>query len=130
MPNVSLKIAFTFFTIVNHNQTLLTLFTIVYKHQQKVETVRIGDRLTFRIEIPEKTPYGIFARCEDNKRGKDLILQKLEKKNTHCRTCPGTAWQWPRTRDQRSQSSMRTDVPSTQPSSQGIERYNDPNEIT
>jgi hypothetical protein len=27
-----------------------------------VETVRIGDRLTFRIEIPEKTPYGIFAR--------------------------------------------------------------------
>ena len=30
--------------------------------------MRIGDRLTFRIEIPEKTPYGIFARCEDNKR--------------------------------------------------------------
>ena len=30
--------------------------------QHKVETVRIGDRLTFRIEIPEKTPYGIFAR--------------------------------------------------------------------
>ena len=23
---------------------------------------RIGDRLTFRIEIPDKTPYGIFAR--------------------------------------------------------------------
>jgi len=30
--------------------------------QKEVETVRIGDRLTFRIEIPEKTPYGIFAR--------------------------------------------------------------------
>ena len=30
----------------------------------QVETVRIGDRLTFRIEIPEKTPYGIFARWE------------------------------------------------------------------
>ena len=29
---------------------------------KEVETVRIGDRLTFRIEIPEKTPYGIFAR--------------------------------------------------------------------
>lgn len=28
----------------------------------EVETVRIGDRLTFRIEIPDKTPYGIFAR--------------------------------------------------------------------
>ncbi|KAK2719719.1 uncharacterized protein LOC136037285 [Artemia franciscana] len=27
-----------------------------------VETVRIGDRLSFRIEIPEDTPYGIFAR--------------------------------------------------------------------
>ena len=24
--------------------------------------MRIGDRLTFRIEIPDKTPYGIFAR--------------------------------------------------------------------
>uniref|UniRef100_A0A182P5T7 ZP domain-containing protein n=1 Tax=Anopheles epiroticus TaxID=199890 RepID=A0A182P5T7_9DIPT len=29
---------------------------------REVETVRIGDRLTFRIEIPEDTPYGIFAR--------------------------------------------------------------------
>ncbi|XP_018027099.1 serine-rich adhesin for platelets-like isoform X3 [Hyalella azteca] len=29
---------------------------------REVETVRIGDRLTFRIEIPEQTPYGIFAR--------------------------------------------------------------------
>ncbi len=29
---------------------------------QEVETVRIGDRLTFKIEIPDKTPYGIFAR--------------------------------------------------------------------
>ena len=47
--------------------------------QQKVETVRIGDRLTFRIEIPEKTPYGIFARCEDNKRGEELILQYWKK---------------------------------------------------
>lgn len=28
----------------------------------EVETVRIGDRLTFKIEIPDKTPYGIFAR--------------------------------------------------------------------
>ncbi|XP_064117624.1 uncharacterized protein LOC135223045 [Macrobrachium nipponense] len=29
---------------------------------REVETVRIGDRLTFRIEIPSTTPYGIFAR--------------------------------------------------------------------
>ncbi|XP_045606053.2 uncharacterized protein tyn isoform X2 [Procambarus clarkii] len=29
---------------------------------REVETVRIGDTLTFRIEIPEATPYGIFAR--------------------------------------------------------------------
>ncbi|XP_077287259.1 trynity isoform X2 [Arctopsyche grandis] len=29
---------------------------------REVETVRIGDKLTFRIEIPEDTPYGIFAR--------------------------------------------------------------------
>ena len=33
-----------------------------YSCLPQVETVRIGDRLTFRIEIPEKTPYGIFAR--------------------------------------------------------------------
>jgi len=35
---------------------------ILDTRQQEVETVRIGDRLTFRIEIPDKTPYGIFAR--------------------------------------------------------------------
>ena len=29
---------------------------------KEVETVRIGDRLTFKIEIPDRTPYGIFAR--------------------------------------------------------------------
>ncbi|KAG7154922.1 hypothetical protein Hamer_G025185 [Homarus americanus] len=29
---------------------------------REVETVRIGDRLIFRIEIPDTTPYGIFAR--------------------------------------------------------------------
>ncbi|XP_037088474.1 uncharacterized protein LOC119109039 [Pollicipes pollicipes] len=29
---------------------------------REVETVRIGDKLTFRIEIPPSTPYGIFAR--------------------------------------------------------------------
>ncbi|XP_045110752.1 LOW QUALITY PROTEIN: uncharacterized protein LOC123504352 [Portunus trituberculatus] len=29
---------------------------------REVETVRIGDILTFRIEIPDTTPYGIFAR--------------------------------------------------------------------
>jgi hypothetical protein len=27
-----------------------------------VEAVRIGDRLTFKISIPDGTPYGIFAR--------------------------------------------------------------------
>ncbi|KAI2803756.1 hypothetical protein BLOT_007892 [Blomia tropicalis] len=29
---------------------------------REASTVRIGDRLSFRIEIPESTPYGIFAR--------------------------------------------------------------------
>lgn len=29
---------------------------------KEVETVRIGDRLTFKIAIPDRTPYGIFAR--------------------------------------------------------------------
>jgi hypothetical protein len=29
---------------------------------REASTVRIGDRLSFRIEIPEQTPYGIFAR--------------------------------------------------------------------
>lgn len=29
---------------------------------KEASTVRIGDRLTFRIEIPDNTPYGIFAR--------------------------------------------------------------------
>ena len=64
MPNVSLHII--------HNYQVL---------QQKVETVRIGDRLTFRIEIPEKTPYGIFARCEDKKWGKNLICKIRKKKH-------------------------------------------------
>lgn len=36
--------------------------TILDQRQKEVETVRIGDRLTFKIEIPDKTPYGIFAR--------------------------------------------------------------------
>merc|ERR1719510_945845 len=35
---------------------------ILDSRAKEVETVRIGDRLTFKIEIPEKTPYGIFAR--------------------------------------------------------------------
>nr|CAD7396529.1 unnamed protein product [Timema cristinae] len=35
---------------------------IVDNRGREVETVRIGDKLTFRIEIPEDTPYGIFAR--------------------------------------------------------------------
>ncbi|OXU25449.1 hypothetical protein TSAR_013164 [Trichomalopsis sarcophagae] len=35
---------------------------ILDNRAQEVETVRIGDKLTFRIEIPEDTPYGIFAR--------------------------------------------------------------------
>jgi len=35
---------------------------ILDARQKEVETVRIGDRLTFKIEIPDKTPYGIFAR--------------------------------------------------------------------
>ena len=29
---------------------------------KEANTVRIGDKLTFRIQIPEATPYGIFAR--------------------------------------------------------------------
>ncbi|XP_043190811.1 uncharacterized protein LOC122364481 isoform X1 [Amphibalanus amphitrite] len=36
--------------------------SILDKTGQVVETVRIGDKLTFRIEIPSNTPYGIFAR--------------------------------------------------------------------
>ena len=35
---------------------------ILDARSREVETVRIGDKLTFRIEIPEDTPYGIFAR--------------------------------------------------------------------
>uniref|UniRef100_A0A1B0CDT4 Cuticlin-1 n=2 Tax=Lutzomyia longipalpis TaxID=7200 RepID=A0A1B0CDT4_LUTLO len=35
---------------------------ILGARNREVETVRIGDRLTFRIEIPEDTPYGIYAR--------------------------------------------------------------------
>jgi hypothetical protein len=35
---------------------------ILDANSKEVETVRIGDKLTFRIEIPEATPYGIFAR--------------------------------------------------------------------
>lgn len=35
---------------------------ILDANSKEVETVRIGDRLTFRIQIPDNTPYGIFAR--------------------------------------------------------------------
>ncbi|KAK6636867.1 hypothetical protein RUM43_010531 [Polyplax serrata] len=35
---------------------------ILDSRNREVETVRIGDKLMFRIEIPEDTPYGIFAR--------------------------------------------------------------------
>ncbi|XP_076292758.1 trynity isoform X2 [Lasioglossum baleicum] len=35
---------------------------ILDSRAREVETVRIGDKLTFRIEIPQDTPYGIFAR--------------------------------------------------------------------
>ncbi|XP_018332098.1 uncharacterized protein LOC108741704 [Agrilus planipennis] len=35
---------------------------ILDSRNREVETVRIGDKLTFRIEIPDDTPYGIFAR--------------------------------------------------------------------
>ena len=35
---------------------------ILDSRAKEVETVRIGDRLTFKIEIPDNTPYGIFAR--------------------------------------------------------------------
>jgi len=36
--------------------------SILDKRGKEVETVRIGDQLTFKIQIPERTPYGIFAR--------------------------------------------------------------------
>ncbi|KAG1688210.1 General transcription factor 3C polypeptide 5 [Nymphon striatum] len=35
---------------------------ILSANGREASTVRIGDRLTFRIEIPDNTPYGIFAR--------------------------------------------------------------------
>ena len=40
----------------------LPKITILTSDGREASTVRIGDRLTFRIEIPENTPYGIFAR--------------------------------------------------------------------
>ncbi|KAG9508975.1 hypothetical protein GZH46_02517, partial [Fragariocoptes setiger] len=40
----------------------LPKITILTGDGREASTVRIGDRLTFRIEIPENTPYGIFAR--------------------------------------------------------------------
>ncbi|XP_075678435.1 trynity isoform X3 [Dermatophagoides pteronyssinus] len=40
----------------------LPKITIFGSDGREASTVRIGDRLSFRIEIPESTPYGIFAR--------------------------------------------------------------------
>ncbi|UXI21189.1 DET1-like protein [Sarcoptes scabiei] len=40
----------------------LPKITIFGSDGREATTVRIGDRLSFRIEIPESTPYGIFAR--------------------------------------------------------------------
>ncbi len=45
-----------FFLLKNHRISILD------GRGNEVETVRIGDRLTFRISIPDRTPYGIFAR--------------------------------------------------------------------
>ncbi|XP_013780210.1 uncharacterized protein LOC106464601 [Limulus polyphemus] len=35
---------------------------ILQQSGKEATTVRIGDKLTFRIEVPDNTPYGIFAR--------------------------------------------------------------------
>ncbi|XP_042908270.1 uncharacterized protein [Parasteatoda tepidariorum] len=40
----------------------LPQIVILGRDGREAGTVRIGDRLTFHIEIPEDTPYGIFAR--------------------------------------------------------------------
>lgn len=40
----------------------LPKISILTQDNKEASTVRIGDRLTFRIEIPDNTPYGIFAR--------------------------------------------------------------------
>lgn len=40
----------------------LPKISILMLDGKEASTVRIGDRLTFRIEIPDNTPYGIFAR--------------------------------------------------------------------
>lgn len=40
----------------------LPKISILTSDGKEASTVRIGDRLTFRIEIPDNTPYGIFAR--------------------------------------------------------------------
>lgn len=40
----------------------LPKISILTLEGKEASTVRIGDRLTFRIEIPDNTPYGIFAR--------------------------------------------------------------------
>jgi len=50
------------FSITSAPEAPAPRISIVDQRGQEVETVRIGDRLTFKIEIPDKTPYGIFAR--------------------------------------------------------------------
>ena len=107
--------------IVNHNQTLLTLFTIVKLFNKRWKQWESGTGLPSASKSQRRPLMASSPGVKIIKGGKNLFC-KIRKKNTYCWTCSGTAWQWPRTQDQRSQLSMRTDVPSTQPSSQGIER--------
>ncbi|XP_076352037.1 uncharacterized protein LOC143247601 [Tachypleus tridentatus] len=43
-------------------QAPMPTITILGPNKREATTVRIGDKLTFHIEIPDNSPYGIFAR--------------------------------------------------------------------
>ncbi|CAL1275838.1 unnamed protein product [Larinioides sclopetarius] len=62
---------------------------------REANTVRIGDKLTFRIEIPEGTPYGIFARsCVAMAKDARSIFEVIDD-----RGCPVDANIFPRFRE-------------------------------
>ncbi|GIY18456.1 hypothetical protein CEXT_798681 [Caerostris extrusa] len=58
----------------------LPQIVILGRDGREASTVRIGDRLTFHIEIPEDTPYGIFASCFAILKTEEVLSKLLTKR--------------------------------------------------
>lgn len=85
---------------------------ILDTRQREVETVRIGDRLNFRIEIPEDS-----KREKQRERGSDVLLTVSSILQLPTASSPAPASPWPRMHAPASRSSTTMAAPQIQPSS-------------